>query len=219
MSLKGITTLTTLAVAAALGFSGFANANYTYTTTFATGNPGTPPFATPSVDSTSGTPAVITYTGQSSTPSGSGTFPVGNLGISNSGATVSFNAFYTIEVTITNNSATGNFFIFGFLTGTNVTSSSGSVSNIYEGLSTMNVLTPSPSATQSIGGQLFTVSEPIGTPSNQNFSAPTVGAGPTSGGFSAAIAVTVPEPASAVMVGLGLGGVGLVWLRSRRVRV
>jgi len=215
MSLKGITILTALAVAAALGFSGSANATYSYTTTFSIGNPGGT-FTSPLVDATSGSPATITYTGVTNVGSGQPTSaPLGSVGVSNSGAPISFNANYTIEISITNNSATSSFYIFGTLSGQNVQNpGTGTFTNTFNGVSTANVFPTSPpgvlTATQLIGGTPFTVGPPL------LFSAPIAGGSP--GSFSAQI-TTVPEPASAVMVGLGLGGVGLVCLRKRRLRV
>lgn len=216
MSLKEITTLTALAVAAALGFSGSANASYTYSTTFTIGYPGGGGFATSLSDSVTAMPAVITYTGTPATQlTPAAMLPVGSVQVTNSGSSIDFTAFYTIQVSITNNSSTASFYIFGALIGTNVQGTSGTVGNQYIGVSTTNTSSSAGSASQLIGGLNFTVSEPIGTPTDQNFVQPSVGVSP--GSFGALIS-TVPEPASAVMVGLGLGGVGLVCLRNRQRR-
>jgi len=142
---------------------------------------------------------------------------------------------YVIRVTVTNISgggATGNFFVYGTLSGQGIqgnqatNTGSGLISNTYLLVTTTQAGSFPPaagslSATQNIGGTNFTFSELSNV---ADFSRPAINpaTSASNGGFSATINPTappgVPEPASVVMLGLGLCGVGLVGWRKRQVR-
>jgi len=142
---------------------------------------------------------------------------------------------YAFRVTITNISGTpanqvGDFYIYGTISGQQVsgngTTGSGVINNTYS-LVTATQFTPGSfpapggvlSAARVIGGTTFTFSEnsPAG-----DYAKATVNPNPSpgSGGFSGTISPTnaIPEPASVVMLGLGLCGLGLVGLRKRQAR-
>lgn len=125
-----------------------------------------------------------------------------------------FTVDYRLDVTITNpqppapSPSSFTFQIFGTMT---IASSVGpggqslTVDNVYT-----SILPTSP---MQIGDQLFSVYVPIGDPSNQYFSKPTING--AAGGFSARI-TAVPEPASVVL--LSLGGLGVLGLLRARMR-
>jgi len=127
-----------------------------------------------------------------------------------------FSVTYTDVVTITNPSpggATGTFTVTGTLSATNVALTgglfSGTTQNVYSA--------PTSPVTISVGGATFTLVV-SGTP-NVGYATPTIGqpvGGAASGSLSASlVSSAIPEPASVIMVGLGLVGVAGFGLRRR----
>jgi len=113
----------------------------------------------------------------------------------------SFTIGYSDVVTLTNvpapgSAGNGSVTITGTLTFTNISTGTGQVSNSY-------IVS---SGTTTAGTIPFTVS-------GVNFGNPTIN-GP-GGSLGGRIVAGVPEPASVVMLGLGLGALGLVGLRRR----
>jgi len=128
----------------------------------------------------------------------------------------SFSVTYTDVITITNPSpggSTGTFTVTGTLSATNVALTgglfSGTTQNVYSA--------PTSPVTISVGGATFTLVV-SGTP-NVGYATPTIGQSVTStgsGSLSANLTSSViPEPASVIMVGLGLVGVAGFGLRRR----
>jgi hypothetical protein len=141
---------------------------------------------------------------------------IGNVGIVPTGSTPdTFTVGYTDVITITNplGGSTGTFTFSGVLTATGVLVSGGAfggtISNQYSAPFTVGPTT--------IGGAPFTVN--VGTGAvNDLFGQPTIGQPITPTGASGslgALITSVPEPASVVMMGLGLLGVAGIGLRRR----
>jgi len=129
------------------------------------------------------------------------TLNLGDVTVSSSGAPVTFSVNFTDVTTVTNNAPPGS---PGTLTFTGTIN----LSNAGPGSGTVlasNLLVTVPNTTS--GGASFNMSAP-------SFSSPTInGAG---GNVSALItAGAIPEPASIVLFGLGMGAMGVVGLRRR----
>jgi len=142
-----------------------------------------------------------------------------------------FTQNYVLRVTITNISGggTGTFFIYGTLTGTSVqgdgTNGAGNVANTYNQVSTTQLAAfPAAggplSASQTIGNTVFTFTEASPTSDYARATINPAAGSNGNGGFSALItpSSTIPEPASVVMLSLGICGVGLAGLRKHRTR-
>lgn len=142
---------------------------------------------------------------------------VANVGLVPASATpTSFSVNYTNVITITNpapGGPTGTFTVTGTLTVSNVALVNGQFSG-----TTSNVFTsPLSPTTIQVDGASLTLS--VSGVTNVGYAPPTVGSPVTSapaGSLSVNIAsAAVPEPASLVMVGLGLAGLGGLRLRRR----
>jgi len=142
---------------------------------------------------------------------------IGNVGIvpttPNPGDTFSVN--YTDVVTITNpfpGGATGTFTVTGTLTATNVALTGG----LFSGTSQNVYSAPTSPVTITVDGGTFTLV--VSSTPNVGYATPTIGqpvTGTAAGSLSVNLTSVVPEPASVIMVGLGLVGVVGVGLRRR----
>jgi hypothetical protein len=227
MKLKRFATVMAITVATLVVSVHQADANYTYSTsltiTSVTGTTGT-------ITNTPGTGA--TFVSTSGTTVGLGDIPMpglflpttplsanlGNVGVATASPTPdSFVVNYTDTVTVTNPAPGGSsasVMITGFLTLTGIQT----VGGAFGGVVTNNYNPPFTAGPAAIGPNLF--SGFIGTgATNDFFGPPTIGSSlgtSPSGSLGGVITpAVIPEPASVVMLGLGLLGIGGSLLRRR----
>jgi len=204
-----------VAFALCLGAGDLAKADYNYTTSLVvTSAPGATTINNTATGATvvfGGTTVTLTNISRGGfTVPGPNTINIGDVSVSTVTPLTGSDTFtinYTDTFTLVNvpppgSLATGSFPLTGTLTFTGINTGSGVVTNAYTG---------STSSGGVLGGITF-------TGQTLNFASPTVNGPPGSlGGLISSNAV-IPEPASVVMLGLGLGGIGLVRLRSRRAQ-
>lgn len=215
MIMKRFAGLMSVAFALCLGAGDLAKADYNYTTsivvTSATAGATITNTATSYTVLFGGTTVTLTNVSRGGfTVPGPNTINIGDISVSSITPLTGSDTFtinYRDTFTLTNvpppgTAATGSFPLTGTLTFTGINTGSGVITNEYTG---------STSSGGVLGGITF-------TGQTLNFASPTVnGSAGSLGGLISSTAV-IPEPASVVMLGLGLGGIGLVRLRSRRAQ-
>jgi len=221
---KRFAILSTLALFGSLLVGARANADYTYSTsitinTVSGGGSSTKAAGLSTATSTGGTSLQLQDILSPGTfiPLAPLTANIGNVGIVPTSPTAdSFTVTYTDVITITNpavGGATGTLTVTGTLTATNVLRSSsgafsGTITNLYNPPFNVGPVT--------IGGVPFIANFGTGQV-NDLFGNPTIGqpVGGIGAGNLGANINSIPEPASVVMLGLGLLGVAGISLRRR----
>lgn len=193
-----------IAAVALLACGVTARADYLYTSTIVVNTMSIPAGDTVVL---AGTPA--------DTLSGSNTVSLGTINITSTNTTPgTATVTYTDTITITNPTPGGEtktFTLTGTVTIMNFTGHTALTTNVYGPIT--------PSSTQTIGGDTFTLS-------NLSFATPTVGdpaaIPPTTGSpgsFGAELITSVPEPGSMALIGIGLTGmIGYGWRRREVAR-
>lgn len=215
MIMKRFAGLMGVAVALCLGAGERAKADYNYTTTLVVLSA---PGAT-SINNTA-TGATVVFGGTTVTLTnimrggftvpGPNTINIGEITVTSVTPLTGSDTFtitYRDTFTLTNvpppgSAATGSFPLNGTLTFTGINTGSGVITNAYTGTTSSGGI---------LGGITF-------TGQTSNFASPTVNGSPGSLGGIISATNVIPEPASIVMLGLGIGGIGLVRLRNRRVQ-
>jgi len=203
-----------LAVAVFLGTGDTAKANYVLTATLSITNAGSVTNAAGSSLTVDGTTVTLTNITSPVLPSvfippSTNTVNIGNITVTTTATSppgTSFTVNYVDNLVLVNTpppgtAQTGTFVLTGTLTLSNITTTSGVITNVFN---------PPTSASGPFAGFTFT-----GTA--LNFASPTVngGTGSLGGILSSTPLNVIPAPASLVMLGLGLGGVGMIRLRKR----
>jgi hypothetical protein len=202
--------LVALAVAVFVGTSDHATASYTYSTQLSiVGGTQTATGSTITVGGT--TVTLVNITSPSFTVPSTNTVDIGDIIVSTTTPLTSSDTFtvsYSDSITLVNTpppgsaatSPPGSFVLTGTLTLTGINTGAGVITNVFTGTTSRS----GPFADLFFSGSVL------------NFASPTVNGGSGSFGGLLVSSLAIPAPASLVMLGLGLGGVGLIRLRTRR---
>jgi hypothetical protein len=199
-----------LAVAVLVGTSDNAAANYSYTTSYSilsVSGGGTTGTTAGGVTATVGgtTLSLLNITSPSFVVPSTNTVNIGDVAVTTTTAAPASDTFtvtYLDTITLVNtpppgSAQTGAFVLMGTLTLSGVNTGSGVITNVFTGAT---------SQSGPFGGLVFSGAA-------LNFASPTVNGASGSLGGILSSSLGVPAPASLVMLGLGLGGLGLVRLR------